>query len=181
MLLPDLNSIWETFVEIGPPECFGDGAHITVLRDHIIPTLSTLRSEGTIRWYGFHIHGYLSGVPTNPDDRNGYWHVRFESRVAGPEEILRSLPHGFTNTRPVPRQSLIEVGGLSVGILATNDVRVQWGIIGEITEFLVHLVSFYRADASPREIYEDLAQHIHFLCNACGLWPSPSPMPQSER
>ena len=60
------------------------------------------------------------------------------------------------------------------------DTRVQWLMIGEISDLVVRLISYYNPEANPREVYEDLAQHVHFLCYACGLWPSPPPAPLPE-
>jgi hypothetical protein len=173
--IPDLSRVWETFVKIGPDESAREGLHIMVLREIVIPTLTSLRSKGVIGWYGFHIHGRESGVPANEDDLDAYWHIRFELAPHLQSSQALELRSAFVMTRCVPLDTLTDISGLKVSILESPDVRVQWQMIGEISEFVVRLVSFYSAEAGTRQIYEDLAQYVHFLCNACGLWPSPRP------
>ena len=167
---PDLNSIWETFVRIGSDDCIVAGGHIDVLRETVIQALASLRSNGIIDWYGFHIHDDKSGVPTYAGDPDAYWHIRFEVPRELPDgHLLSELSPSFLWTRPVDPATLQQIGRLNVGLLEVPEVRVQWRIIGEISEFVVRLITYFNPEANPREVYEDLAQHVHFLCNSCGL------------
>lgn len=87
-------------MRIGPDASSGEGLHIAVLREIVIPTLTSLRSKRLIGWYGFHIHARESGVPANEDDRDAYWHIRFELAPHLQSSQALELPSAFVMTHP---------------------------------------------------------------------------------
>jgi hypothetical protein len=46
------------------------------LRSAVAPAIRQLQAAGGIGWFGFLVHDYHSGVPTDPTDRDAYVHIR---------------------------------------------------------------------------------------------------------
>jgi len=155
MQKPDLNKMWRTWVKAG---LRSELTHKT-LQDtirHKMHNISQLQETGEITWYYFLFHN-------KPDDMaNGYFDILFTTDRGNPSEFL---PEYCLHTEKSPPKS--EISGIDETILEENDIAEAWRIIGEQSEFIIHLV---RAHTENSEIHlQQIAQFMHYFMNALGL------------
>jgi hypothetical protein len=137
----------------------------------IAPLVS--RINGMIDWYCFLVHDRTSGVPTTPDDRGAYFHIRVSLRSnVDSEEFLKSLPGYCLMTRKVEREWVkdISAGGgtmFDTSLLKNGEIEDVWRIIGEQSEWLLDMLSIYRDDAQIP--LRHIGQWFHYYFNMTQL------------
>ena len=166
---PDLNQMWETFIEI-PAE--DNRTRLTILynmiRSQIYPMISRLRDRGIVNWYCFLIHDRHSGVPTSEDDDNPYFHIRVAlKKSASPDEFLNSLPNYCVMTRKIRRNRVESIVGINKSVIKNEEIEEAWRIIGEQSDWLLEMLNIHKdnIDILPQQI----AQFLHFYANMTQL------------
>ena len=148
---PDLNRLWETFIRFTWDE-LSSGAHIGLIREKVGYTITMLKAKGDVGWYCFWIHDKNSGVPTTPDDEYLYFHIRFEiKKHVSPVDIL---PVYCVMTRQVEPEWVkavsVDARGtpFNVSLLRDESVEQVWRLIGEQSEWLLHLLDRFKDNSS---------------------------------
>jgi hypothetical protein len=120
-------------------------------------------------WYSFLIHDFGSGVPTGKDDHDAFWHIRLELSPQVSEDSFRAaLPGYCALTRPVARQTLEQITGVTTSMLI-GSIADAWWLIGEQSEWLLHLLGTYSTDAPWETISGEIAQYLHYFANMTQL------------
>ena len=165
MQKPKLDRMWETFVRIPP-----NSNPINLIRFQIIPLISQLKDKGHVQWYHFLVHNRESGVPTSDDDKNAYFHIRFEFEGADP---IRILPDYCVMTQKT--RQLENITGIEKSLLKNEEIEEAWRIIGEQSEWLINMLSIYKEDRDIPPIQTMQYLHYYFnmmqlgvLCPICG-------------
>lgn len=148
---PDLNRLWETFIRFTWDE-LSSGAHIGLIREKVGYTVTMLKAKGAVGWYCFWIHDKNSGVPTTPDDEYLYFHIRFEiKKHVSPVDIL---PVYCVMTRRVEPEWVkavsVDAKGtpFDVSLLRDESIEEVWRLIGEQSEWLLHLLDRFKDNSS---------------------------------
>lgn len=204
MNLPELDKTWETFLRV-PPAATADVAPaadeawmlargilpdaprvLEALTRHVLPTIDRLRQEEELfPWWCFLVHDGASGVPTTPEDKSLYVHLRFQLRplVFVPEPAMAQLEEGqardwfpppweMTRRQPLSR----EIAGLDLKALtprATEEgaglgeiaVQTAWWLLGAQSEWLLDLLRIHRATSDPLTVLRHVRQYLHFFAN----------------
>jgi len=161
---PDLDRMWETFIQMPNYDSTIPDNHIRIIRSHLSPLLFDLKQKFGVDWYCFLIHNRESGVPTSVDDDHAYFHVRFALREdVEAEELLQSLQSYCTMTRKVQPGAVQSIAGIDASLLKNDDVREAWRMIGEQSEWVLNMLSIHKpnVDLFPRQI----EQFLHFYAN----------------
>jgi len=144
---PNLDRLWETFIRFSWDN-LSSGGYIGLIRDEVAYTISMLKAKGEVGWYCFWIHDRNSGVPTSEDDEYLYFHIRFElKRHISPVDIL---PIYCVLTRQVEREWVksVAINGnraeFDVSLLRHESVEEVWRLIGEQSEWLLHLLDRFK-------------------------------------
>ena len=125
MKQPNFSQLYETFIRIDPAS-----NPIDLLRFQIRPLINRLRDERLINWYCFLIHNRESGVPTSADDRNAYFHLRFDLKKS--TNKIDFLPDYCVMTRKVDRTRIESITGVDKSLLKDNQIEEAWKIIGAV-------------------------------------------------
>jgi len=148
---PNLDRLWETFIRFSWDD-LSSGGYIGLIRDKVAYTISMLKAKGDVGWYCFWIHDKNSGVPTTEDDEYLYFHIRFElKRHVSPVDIL---PIYCVLTRQVEREWVksVAINGngaeFDVSLLRNESVEEVWRLIGEQSEWLLHLLDRFKDNVS---------------------------------
>ena len=150
--MPELDPAWLAARGIDPGAPFV----LQCLRDEVLPLVRRLEREGALAWYSFLVHGYASGVPTVPDDRRNFVHLRFVARSG----VAPQLPAGWLFTR---QQALsTEIAGIRTSALA--DVEAVWRLIGAQSEWVLALIEQHK-DADVLDLLRNTRQFLHFFVN----------------
>jgi len=162
MNMPDLDRIWETFIQIPSPSLLG--IYVQMIRKQLAPLILDLQQRGFIDWYCFLIHDRNSGVPTTENDLHAYFHLRFALREeVSPSSFLSSLSVCCTMTRKARVEAVQSILGIDSGLLKNRDIRQAWRIIGEQSEWVLKMLDIYREDADPYPT--QIVQFLHFFAN----------------
>lgn len=153
-LAPELDAEWLAARGIDPDAPLV----LRCLRDEVLPIIRDLEDAGTLSWYSFFIHGYASGVPTTPDDRRSFIHLRF---------VLNSLttprlPEGWLFTRRRPLSP--EIAGIRVTALADGDIDTAWRLIGVQSAWVLAFVEQHK-NADMLDLVKHARQFLHFFVN----------------
>jgi len=151
---PDLSRMWETFIRI-PRADIASGIHIETIRKRLAPMIGSLVNNRIIDWYCFLIHDKTSGVPTNSNDEDAYFHVRLGLGTdSTPSMLVTSLPECCTMTRPVQAAWMTNILGIDRTLLKNEDVTEAWRVIGEQSEWLLRMLDSHKEDANifPNQI-----------------------------
>ncbi len=142
-----MDRLWETFIRFSWDD-LSSGGYIGLIRDKVAYTISMLKAKGDVGWYCFWIHDKNSGVPTTEDDEYLYFHIRFElKRHVSPVDIL---PIYCVLTRQVEREWVksVAINGnraeFDVSLLRDESVEEVWRLIGEQSEWLLHLLDRFK-------------------------------------
>ena len=157
MQKPNLDKMWETFVKIPP-----NSNPINLIRSQIIPLISELKDRGSVRWYHFVIHNRESGVPTSQNDKNAYFHIRFEFEGTDPSGIL---PNRCVMTRKTGR--IENITGIDKALLKDGEIEEAWRIIGEQSEWVTSMLSIYKEGVDIPTI--QIVQFLHYYFNMMQL------------
>jgi len=156
MKQPNFSQVYETFIRIDLAS-----NPIDLLRFQIRPLINRLRDEGLINWYCFLIHNRESGVPTSADDKNAYFHLRFDlKKSANPIDFL---PDYCVMTRKVDRTRTESITGVDKSLLKDIQIEEAWKIIGEQSEWVMNMLSIYDKDIDIP--LDQIAQFLHFFFN----------------
>jgi hypothetical protein len=143
------------------------------LRDEVLPLVRRLEHEEGLVWFFFLIHDRASGVPTTPDDKGLYIHMRMEFVRRGPDfDLSMLLPPEWSMTRRAELPG--EIAG--VDAMAFNgDVGRAWRLMGEQSAWLVRLVEAHAEIYDSGKPIDELTyvrhakQFLHFLANMCQM------------
>jgi hypothetical protein len=159
--------MWETFIRI-PRADIASGIHIETIRKRLAPMIDRLVNSRIIDWYCFLIHDKTSGVPTNPNDEDAYFHVRLGLQTdSTPDMLLTSLPDYCTMTRPIEAAWVANILGIDKTLLKNENIAEAWKIIGEQSEWLLKMLNSHKKEANifPTQ----MAQFLHYLSNMTQL------------
>jgi hypothetical protein len=164
---PDLNRMWETFIRI-PRADVASGIHVETIRKRLAPMIDSLLNNRMIDWYCFLIHDKTSGVPTNPNDEDAYFHVRLGLQTGStPDMLLTSLPDYCTMTRPIEATWVENILGIDKTLLKNEDIGEAWKVIGEQSEWLLKMLNSHKEETNifPTQ----MAQFLHYFSNMTQL------------
>ncbi|UCE16444.1 MAG: hypothetical protein JSV12_02180 [Candidatus Bathyarchaeota archaeon] len=159
-----MDRIWETFIKI-PSQTTPQGRiiNLSVLYDIVRFKIYPLTTQ--LKWYCFLVHMKGSGVPTTEDDKNPYYHIRFEPDN---KEYLESLPEYCVMTRKAPYGGIRRI---SIGrgvFFDTSRLRIEkieevWRIIGEQSEWFINTLNAFKENQSVPPIL--VGQFLHYFAN----------------
>lgn len=156
--------MWETFVRFSW-EDVPLGRHIAIIREKIFPLISRLENEEIINWYCFLIHDGKHGVPTNENDKNPYFHIRFALiKDIDPKNFL---PDYCVLTRKIEVGWVEEITGIDKPLLKNEEIEEAWRIIGEQSEWLSRTLDIFKSDVDIP--LRDIGQFLHFYANMTQL------------
>jgi hypothetical protein len=159
------SKIWDTFLPIANPATsdkppldsdwllahgISDGAPLVLahVRDDVLPLIRTLERANKLAWYMFLVHDLKSGVPTTPDDKSAYVHLRLvfkrtERADVLPEAWLMSKPMkpGYDVDGELPR------------------------LIGYQSECVLRMVETLKGDGSEMSALKQMRQFLHYFAN----------------
>ena len=158
---PNLNRMWNTWVQICPWPNLTYKRIQDTIRHRIYPTFTGLKNDGTINWYHFLIHPYPE------DTANAYFHIRFSvtEDIANPNDL--NLPDYCVSTDKLNPQNLRKIAGIDESLLINEDIAEAWRIIGEQSEWFLEMLSIHKEDVdiAPQQI----KQFLHFYANMAQL------------
>jgi len=160
---PNLNQVWETFIELSPEE-IGSGKHIEKMRSLIHPLVNHLKDTGMIDWYCFLLHP-KSQVTKDPKDTAVGFHLRLSlTKDSSLDEVCRLLPKYCGGTRKMPERS---IDGIDTNLLERQDITEAWRVIGEQSEWLLNMLNIYKEGANI--FPEQIGQFLHYYFNMTQL------------
>jgi len=162
MKKPDLDRIWETWIEAGSPqgrqELFNRG--VSIIRSQVSETVAILEKRKIIDWYQFLIH-------SKENDGKLYFHVRFSLRNGiDSKKFLDSLPTYCLYPKHLERREVESISGITTPLLKNDEIEEAWRIIGEQSEWIIHMVSIHKDVEIP---IQQFVQFMHFYMNMMGL------------
>ena len=166
MQKPNLERMWETFIKFSFDD-LQSGKHFSLIREKVGSTISLLQSQGIIGWYCFLVHDRNSGVPTSSDDRNPYFHIRFE--LEKDVDLADILPSYCVLTRKIGAERVKAISIDSKGtkfdtaLLKEESIEEVWRLIGEQSEWLLNLLNAFKDDVNiPLNC---VGQFLHYYSN----------------
>lgn len=180
MPLPLMTRSWETFIRIESPSVLdqapaGDPTYLALrgveeeapvllrqLRQMAIH-LQDLRRLGAIGWYCFLVHAY-DIVPTTPDDRSHYIHLRFSvpETPHREEDVPAMLPPTWLMTRKKDLSQ--EIAGVDTKHLLGQSLGA-WLHLGFQSEWLLTFLVDHPPDTEPLQLVRHVRQFLHFFAN----------------
>jgi len=168
---PNLNQVWETFIKIElrrPNRSLQENLY-DMIRAKIHPMISDLKERKIIDWYCFLIHK-KNEVPTTEDDKNAYWHIRFELKQdMNPKDFL---PKYCEMTRKVKPERIADISigrgeVMDKSLLKNGEIEEVWRIIGEQSQWFLNLLDIYKEDANitPKQV----SPFLHYYYNMTQL------------
>jgi hypothetical protein len=125
-----------------------------------------------IDWYSFLIHDRKSGVPTTPNDKNLYFHIRVSLKhKVKSDDFKNALPDYCVMTRPAPLDSTKSIGInettiFDISSLKNEQIEEVWRIIGEQSEWFLNALLTHK-DNKKIPFWHILA-FLHYFDNmAC--------------
>lgn len=151
---PELDAAWLAARGIDP----GAPLVLRCLREEVLPLVRRMERAQSLLWYSFLVHGHASGVPTVPDDRRTFIHLRLVTqRGAVPQ-----LPVGWLFTRQQPLSP--QIAGVQTSALAARSADAAWRLIGAQSEWVLAFVEQH-ADADVLDLLRNARQFLHFFVN----------------
>lgn len=143
---------------------------LKLLQLEVVPLIRRLDDEAALYMAGdcyFLVHAYGSGVPTTPDDRSAYIHLRLYFR-----EAHRSISH-LLSDKWVMHTSVLdeseEIAGIDRKLLKTGSVDSIRAALRNQSYWLLELLEAYRDDADPVLLLGQVRQNLHFFANMCQI------------
>lgn len=173
MQQPNLDRMYETFIKIGEMPITYSVLY-EIIKTKLLPTVGQLKRDGDIEWYSFLICGKKSGVPTNSDDENSYFHLRFSlPENSDRNTVVKLLPDYCLMTRKVERTSVESVpignGGMmhNPSLFKQEKIEEVWRIIGEQSEFILNVFNSFKdnVEIPPQEI----GAFLHYCHNMVAM------------
>lgn len=140
---PPLDSDWLAAIGAGP----GAPLILSLLETEVFPVVRRLARTGRLEWYMFLLHDRNSGVPTTPEDKGAYVHLRLVFRRS---QARPALPKAFQMT--YGREELPDTTG-----------RVA-RLIGYQSEWVERLVSSLPHTDDAARVRE-VRQFLHYFAN----------------
>lgn len=162
MQKPNLDRIWETWIRIGIPQGYQElfNRAVSIIRSQVSETVAVLEKREIIDWYQFLIHG-------KENDSNLYFHVRFSLRNdIDSKYFLDSLPSYCLDPKHIERRDVESISGITKLLLKNDEIEEAWRIIGEQSEWIIHMVSIHKDVEIP---IQQFIQFMHFFTNMMGL------------
>lgn len=170
---PNLDKMWETFIRI--PTENGQIRYsvlFDIIRFRISPLILHLKNNGIINWYCFLIHDRNSGVPTTPDDKSAYFHVRMAIKKTGEFDTTKYIPDYCVMTRRIDRK-LVEHISITpeiifdTSLLKHEGIEEIWRIIGEQSAWLLETLNAYKEDIDIPPLH--ITEFLHYYSNMTQL------------
>ena len=165
---PNLNRTWETYVRIGLPQTLNRQQIFNAIRSKLYPMLSSLKTNKTLKWYCFLIHG-----SRRKGDPNVYFHIRFEPKdgINDKEQVNGILPD-YCEKDMIARFMDVEespprIDGIDKTLLKNEEIEEAWRILGEQSEWLMNMLSIYKENVEIP--IGQITQFMHFYLNMLGL------------
>jgi hypothetical protein len=163
--------MWETFIRLSMDD-IPLGNHIEKMRSIVFPLVSRLKDTGRINWYCLLIHDKDTGVPTTPDDKNPYLHLRIAfTKDLSDDEVKGVLSKECVLTRKCIRQYVENIAGIRKSLLKNEDIAEAWRIIGEASEWTLGMINGFKTDALvyPEVFPDQIRQFLHYYRNLLQL------------
>jgi hypothetical protein len=157
---PNLDQTYETFIRIEP-----ESNPINLIRFQIRPLIKLLRDDGIIDWFCFLIHNRESGVPTSEQDKDAYFHIRFDLKKR--VDPIGFLPNYCVMTRKVEQTNIQSIAGINKSLLKDNRIEKAWRTIGEQSEWVLNMLAIYHEGIEVAS--DQIAQFLHFFFNMVHL------------
>jgi len=165
MQKPNIENMWEMAIRIphGPW-----GVNIEVLRNEVIPMISTLREQCGARWYCFLIHNNRNGMPI--DYQGLQFHIRFEnSNNLSLNELQSRLPKTYREGIRKIDPPLREISGIDTSLLKGEDIQEAWKIIGESCEWIIEMMNSHKMVDDREKMLKQIVQFQHYIENIIGI------------
>lgn len=155
--------MWETYIKIGLPHEASTQRCIQIIRSKIYPMISRLKSDGTIDWFHFLIHGN----PNNNVDHSLYFHIRFDVKreIKNPEDL--HLPDYCQKDMTKKIEPLKEITGITKSLLRNEEIEEAWRIIGEQSEWMMNMLNIHKDNVEIP--ISQVIQFMHYFLNMLGL------------
>lgn len=156
---PNLNNMWETWIEIGPKKGLTYTHFQDSIRCKIDPLFEHFKRTKLINWFHFLYHNN----PLNVD--KGYFHVRFATNKDIKDFRELNLP-GFCDVKMTRKITPIgNISGINTELIINEDISEAWRIIGEQSQWVVNFVKSHQGNISTNQII----QFLHYFMNMFGL------------
>ena len=131
-----------------------------MIKSQVTEVVSILETKQMIDWYYFLIHG-KEGDPTN-----GYFDIVFsvKEKVTS-EEFVKVLPSYCLDPEHLEHFGE-SISGIPKEPLKNDEIEEAWRIIGEQSEWIIHLVNIYK---NSELTIQQFIQYMHFYMNIMGL------------
>jgi hypothetical protein len=127
------------------------------LRLEVLPLVRRLEAVTSgLRWYSFLIHDGASGVPTAPDDKSIYVHLRLAFLTAADID----LPAEWLMTRRTELSR--EIAGVDTSAL---DIDAAWEFLGAQSALLLRLIELHGDKADDLAVLKHVKQFWHYFAN----------------
>lgn len=134
------------------------------MRENILPLVRRLEAADVIEWYSFLIHDGTCGVPTTPDDKALYIHLRLSlSPVAKDTDLAAALQAPWEMTRPAPLSR--EIAGFDASAFDDGDLDPMWWMIGEQSALMLKFVEHHSPSTDAAQLLKHIRQFLHFFAN----------------
>lgn len=131
-----------------------------IIRLQVSEAIAILEDNKIIDWYYFLIH-------PKDNDSNAYFDVVFTLREGvDSKDFLTLLPSYCLEPKPVNREYGESISGIEKTLLKNNEIEEAWRIIGEQSEWIIHMVNIHKDEEIP---IQQFTQFMHFYMNMMGL------------
>ena len=167
---PDLNRLWETFIQISWDD-LSSGRQIDLIREKVAPAIAVLKAKGDVSWYCFLINDRNGGVPTSEDDEDLYFHIRFAlEKHISPVDVLPSYCVMTRKVSPewVKTISLDNEGTpFDASLFKEESIEGVWKILGEQSEWLLNTLNAFKENITIPPSYVE--RFLHYYTDMTGL------------
>jgi len=151
---PNLDRMWETWIQIGPREGLTINMLHESVRNKIHPMISDLESRKVVNWYHFLFHPYPS------DPNNAYFHVRFSVLENIDKVDDMGLPSYCVSTQKIG--PIRDIAGIDRTLI---EIEEAWRLIGKQSEWVIDFVRVHNEGIPIAQFL----QFMHFFMNMMGL------------
>jgi hypothetical protein len=163
---PNLSKMWETYIKLGLPQTITNKLLLDTIRLKLYPMLHNLKSENTIKWYCFLLHGSRKN-----GDPNLYFHIRIEPKdeIKDREQVISILPN-YCEKEMTELSNNVEdvtsISGIDKPLLKNEEIEEAWRILGEQSEWLMDMLNIYKDEVIVP--ISNIMQFMHFFLNMLG-------------
>ena len=164
MQKPNLDRMWQVWIKIGIPQSsYQDlfNSVVNIIRSQVTEAVSILETRNMIDWYYFLIHN------KEDDNVNLYFHLVFSLREGvESRDFLGLLPSYCLDPKQIGRGYGESISGIEKMLLKNNEVEEAWRIIGEQSEWTIHMVNIHK---DGKLTIPQFIQFMHFYMNTMSL------------